>query len=458
MKFSDLPTYVQHFIFSFFDKDTLTQGAATVNREFANFTSQELTKRWIESPAALGWINLLGAKEDNLALQFFSPPRVVIRTALRSPDEAILGGFRRRGKKPLFLPGTYQEKNEYQPALLHSRVLRAIQKNDLDGQFPWDTMVSTFDFTDCSEGQFQEACAWGYEHDKRYDAKWIYFAAAHLGVKTNNHFKELALLGILPSDIIGAICVKKDRKNVIVPAEIWLNPLSTVEKYFPGVHNKIKDFFEIKIADYKLVEYKIEEIATEDAVSESTASTSASTSKSSGSKKRPAEDSTTERPASKKLKVDDKRFNQRFFAINDKTAYLLGLNCALTTGRNNEETISYLTRARNGGWDEVIPVIDLIEKIKSNDEADTKKIRVELVALCKKLLAEAERNPDDFNFSSDDESSKELAVEADSASSEAETNSDGFGSGNDGCGEESELEMESDPEEAAASLLISLKY
>ncbi len=216
--FHNLPSKIKFMIFRELDEANLRQ-TKLVNREFSILTSQEKTERWIRSDNPKHWINLPPSNPKDLKYEVFDTPRFVLRAALRSPEEIMLAaGFKRRDIAPQFFPeqdfSSYAEYQRYD--------FGKNSKHTLMWQYPFHSLISTFDFTEREErrSQFKKAKNWGkYDEDgELYDDVWIYFVVAYQGIVAKNDFKEISLLAILSTDIIGAI-----KCNVDDVIEVWFN-------------------------------------------------------------------------------------------------------------------------------------------------------------------------------------------------------------------------------------------
>jgi len=255
MKFFDLPTSVKVNILKYVNYEKL-KNLASINTHLAILVSMALTENWIEAGNRnhdkLPWINLKLSKPNNLKFEKFAVPIPILRATSFSPNKVLArGGFKRRGKKPQFLPNPYDSVKSY---------IKADKANKFDDssgeQFPWDTMVSTFDFRDKNEltrkKRFYKAALYEPAIDDETNEVWVYFALIYEGVKTQNNFKEIAALGIPITDIIGA--VKYHHGRVVKCTDYWFNPNCTVKTLYPEAYSSISDFLTSK-KDEKRLEY-----------------------------------------------------------------------------------------------------------------------------------------------------------------------------------------------------------
>lgn len=283
-KFSDLPAFLQNQVLSFLDHGSLTN-ISQVNGKLANVTSQYRTHFWTKSKQAAGWINLMGSIPPDLKLQFFETPRLLLRTDIRSPEIISRVGFRRRGKKPQFIP-QQPNFNQYLNDNLKGKINESLTQGSIEktpkskklrleqakgNQFPWDTMISTFDFDKLEESQFEKALSWEiYSEDEEINHKWIYFVLGDLGVITKNSFDEISLLGVLPDDIIAAVRIDEsenykynDQEEIVVSTRFsrithyWFNPNLTDKKFnIQKLKDSVEQFIhQIQISNPRIKEH-----------------------------------------------------------------------------------------------------------------------------------------------------------------------------------------------------------
>lgn len=261
MNIIDLPNSIKRFILKYLSFNDLKNLAST-NSHFAILASMEMTQRWIESSERktddFQWINLPPSNPSNLKFDIFTTPRPVLRTSgyLSPLDVMKQGGFRRAGTEPQFLPNPYQgdEIENY----LSDAETNTFQESSGD-QYPWSTMVSTFDFNDqgkwgdsLSEASFYEPAI-----NEETNICWVYFAFVSEGVITNNHFQEIATTGILLNEIIGAIqFYHPDEEDEMSRSTLyWFNPHCTAKDKYPNIYNSIKNFMDEHIKIHHLEEY-----------------------------------------------------------------------------------------------------------------------------------------------------------------------------------------------------------
>ncbi len=255
MMFSNLPTRPKLIIFQFLINelnDDQAKMLATVNAEFANFTSISRTKSWTQSEKnAKKWINLLPA-QNKLEFQVFPKPIPVLRVDTQATEIIAKNGFRRRGVQPQFLPDPFYTLMEYQETIAVN-VLSGRRLAPVDAQAPWSTMVCNWNFSnkDQREKQFKDATNWepNLEEAQIDEAvtTWVYFAVIYEGIVNSNSFDERTVFGIPTSDIIGAIDSFSSRQK----PKFWLNNQCTLAQHEPELYNEILDFIYKKVGQTK---------------------------------------------------------------------------------------------------------------------------------------------------------------------------------------------------------------
>jgi hypothetical protein len=239
-QFNDLPTTSKMYLFSKFNIGQL-KIIAEVNHEFAILSSISLAKQWIHSPKADTWINL-PSSQFTLRYETFIKPIPVIRVDRRAP--AMISGFRRRGEQPQYLPEGYDSFEEYTNESTSKKLIKGKYH-----QAPFTTMVCTTNFRVNQEKRFDDAADWcpapplPDEERMNYgnlENFYIYFAIIYEGIINPNSFHEIGALGILNSDIIGAIGFNGGNPTY------WFNPDCTFQRFYPNDYEQLKNFINTK--------------------------------------------------------------------------------------------------------------------------------------------------------------------------------------------------------------------